>query len=244
MRRGGRRRVAPVLGLLLLAVLTGLVWYLAWQRLATPVPSTRTRSAVVVTPTAEVPQRPTAVFLGDSYVQGRGASAPSSRWSSLVAGERGWDEVNLGLGGTGYVATSGPEGCGLDFCPSVEAQVAAAVARAPDVVVVAGGQNDFTSYQDDPEAVDAAIAATFEQLRRQLPAARLVAVGPSTTRAVGAVAEAVDVDVRTAAAAVGAQYVSLLEPNVIAPGTVLPDGAHVDDAGHRAIADRVLAAVP
>lgn len=236
--------MVPVLGLLLLLAVTAVVWYLAWQRSVAPIDPSSVRASAVAGPTAEVAPRPTAVFLGDSYVQGQGASTSSSRWSSLVASGRGWDEVNLGLGGTGYVTTAGPEGCGLEFCPSIEAQVTPAVARAPDVVVVSGGQNDLTRYADDPETVDAAVTAVFTELRRQLPRARLIAVGPSTPQAGSDAVEGLDADVRSAAAAAGAEFVSLLDPSVITPGVVTSDGAHVDDAGHRAIADRVLATVP
>ena len=56
--------MGPVIGLVVLAALTGVVWYLAWQRLAAPLPSVPTRGAVVVTPTAEVPQLPSAGATG------------------------------------------------------------------------------------------------------------------------------------------------------------------------------------
>ena len=39
-----------------------------------------------------------AVFIGDSYTRGTGASSPALRWTSLVAAARGWQEQNLGLG--------------------------------------------------------------------------------------------------------------------------------------------------
>jgi hypothetical protein len=57
--------VGPVIGLVVLAALTVGVWYLAWQRLAAPAPTVPTRGAVVVvTPTAEVPQLPSAGATG------------------------------------------------------------------------------------------------------------------------------------------------------------------------------------
>jgi lysophospholipase L1-like esterase len=249
----GRRRsatAARVLGVVLLLAVTAALCYLAWQRNVALTDPVRTSAAAapaapaeVPSPTATTPARPTAVFLGGSTTQGQGASTPATRWSSLVASARGWDEVDLGLGGTGYVTTAGPEGCGLEFCPNVETRVADAVARDPDVVVVSGGEDDLASYEDDPDTVGDAVATTFSELRRQLPRARLVAVGPSTPGAVDDAVEGLDADVRAAATAAGAEYVSLLEPDVLTVEAAAP-GARFDDAGHRAIAERVLAAVP
>ena len=56
------------------------------------------------------------------------------------------------------------------------------------------------------------------------------------------IAIGLDSAVRAAATAVGATYVSMLEPNVIDPALLLPDG-HVNNDGHRAIAQRVVDAL-
>ena len=186
---------------------------------------------------------PIAVFLGDSYTQGTGATSPDQRWTSLVSAERGWSEVNLGRGGTGYLTAAGVEGCGREICPNYVGMVAEAVDVKPDVVVVAGGQNDFSAFRDDSTTVVAQVDATFEALREALPRARIVAVGPSSPGEAGESALALDAEVRRAAEAVDALYVSLLQPPVITESMVRPDGAHVGDAGHAAIAERVLDAL-
>jgi lysophospholipase L1-like esterase len=49
--------------------------------------------------------------------------------------------------------------------------------------------------------------------------------------------------VQAAAHRVGAEYVSLIDPRVIEERMVDLDGVHVNDEGHRAIADRVLAGI-
>jgi lysophospholipase L1-like esterase len=49
--------------------------------------------------------------------------------------------------------------------------------------------------------------------------------------------------VQDAANSVKAKYVSLINPNVIDLAMILPDKVHVNDAGHKAIAERVLAAL-
>ena len=181
-----------------------------------------------------------AVFIGDSYTHGTGASTPDRRWSTLVSRQAGWEEVNLGRGGTGYVATSGPAGCGRPACPNYLGVLAAAAAEEPDVVVVAGGQNDFRAYGENPGRVVDNIDLTYRELRRLLPNARIIAVGPSTPAGTGDTLRSLDAAVHQAAELVGADYVSLIDPPVITPQAVAPDGAHVNDLGHEAIAQRVL----
>jgi hypothetical protein len=49
-------------------------------------------------------------FYGDSIVTGwRGISAPDRRWSSIVASELGWRELNFAMNGLGFVRWRGPD---------------------------------------------------------------------------------------------------------------------------------------
>jgi lysophospholipase L1-like esterase len=185
--------------------------------------------------------KPIAAFIGDSYTQGQGSTSPEVRWVTLVAKSKGWGYDNLGKGGTGYATVSDVKGCGLAACPNYQDMADAAIAAKPSIVVVAGGQNDIPAFVQDPAKVMAAIVATYNELRAGLPNAVIVSVGPSTPFAVDAGVIEFDQAVREAGAAVGAQYVSLIEPNVIAPEMVDGDKAHVNDAGHKAIAERILA---
>lgn len=190
-----------------------------------------------------VPVLPVAAFLGDSYTQGTGASSLDKRWVNIVGAGMGWNVVNLARGGTGYVATSDVTGCGLSFCPNYPAMVPEVVNAKPAVVLVTGGQNDFQNYIDDPAAVADAVHATFYAIRSAMPEAQIVAVGPSSPFGIGPHVTKLDRVVQDAAAAVSAKYVSLIEPNVITEAMVLPDKAHVNDAGHAAISERVLTAL-
>lgn len=190
-----------------------------------------------------VDDRPAAVFIGDSYTQGVGASSPNTRWTAVLAGREKWREINLGRGGTGYVTVADPANCGLAACPAYTSMIAEAVADKPSIVVVAGGQNDFTAYSKDPAAVEAAVHKVFQDLHNALPAAKIVAVGPSTPYSVEKTVTALDASVQREAKAVGATYVSLINPDVITPEMVVADRSHVNDSGHAAIAQAVAAAM-
>lgn len=182
-------------------------------------------------------------FVEDSYTQGVGAEPSSERWTSLLAASMNWDEHNFGVAGTGYLATAAAEVCGLDTCPNYQTTVLDAVATNPSIVVISGGQNDVAAYAEDPTAVQAAIATTYIEIRNALPSVRIIAVGPSTTGESTDAILGLDRDVRDTAETFNAQYVSLLDPPVIDPATVLPDGENVDILGHSAISRRVQTAL-
>ncbi|TFD91133.1 SGNH/GDSL hydrolase family protein [Cryobacterium lactosi] len=257
----GRGRRVLLLGALLVIVIGGIVAVVAAvvgsgaastaSLVPTLPPATSAPAASAAPATSAAPADSStapagpdvAVFLGDSYTQGWGASNPTMKWSTLVAHDAGWTEVNEGQGGTGYVSMAGVASCGQDNCPTYPDRVAGIVSAAPDIVVIAGGQNDRWALATDPDLVRAAVDTTFRLLRAGLPNARLIAVGPSTAEPATAMITDLDAWVQAAADRVDAEYVSLLDPVVIQSDMVTADGVHVNDAGHRAIADRVLATV-
>jgi len=198
-------------------------------------------SGLALPPVQEPSTSPIVSFIGDSYTQGTGSSSKDVRWSTLVARQLGWDELNLGRGGTGYVTTAARAGCGLETCPAYPDMLAQAAGPNVTTVVVSGGYNDFKTFASDPASVTEAINKTFDGLRAAMPSAKIVAVGPSSPGTVTESIVAMDLAVQAAAAKVGAQYISLLEPNVTTKEMLSEDGVHVNDAGHKAIADRVAA---
>lgn len=194
---------------------------------ATPSPSP--------SPSASPAPPPVALFVGDSYTVGQGATSPDLRWSTLVAEAMGWRELNVADGGTGFVKGN-PDVDKLSY-PD---QLRSVPRDSVDVVVIAGGQNDFRAMRTDPAPVFEAVADTYELAARRFPHARIVSVGPSTPWKIGLEARALDSAVRAAAGEAGATYVSLLDPNVVRGRLVHEDGIHTTDAGNAAIARRVL----
>ena len=182
---------------------------------------------------------PKAAFIGDSITAGYGASSEPMRWTSLVSQKMGWIEHNFGRGGTGYLATSSREGCGLDFCPNYLGMLDDVASSGPDIVVVAGGGNDMPEFVSNSGPVSRAITYTFNELRKRLPNARIIAVGPFARDVTSSVI-AFDLVVQDAARAVGGEYVSLIAPHPVVQGDMfLADGAHLNDSGYAAIADRI-----
>ena len=91
-----------------------------------------------------------AVFFGASTVQGDGASSPDKRFSTLVCQTLGWEEINLGIGGTCMTGRDDKgmivdEESGIGRVPDV-------LHAAPTLVVVLYGANDFASGKPLGEA--------------------------------------------------------------------------------------------
>ncbi|MFJ3406637.1 SGNH/GDSL hydrolase family protein [Promicromonospora sp. NPDC090134] len=184
-------------------------------------------------PVAE--KEPVALFVGDSYTVGQGATSPELRWSTLVSEKMGWRELNVADGGTGFVKGN-PELDKLNY----PAQLRSVPQGSVDIVVIAGGQNDFKDLRAEPGPVFEAVADTYALAVQRFPDAEIVSVGPSTPWAVGLEARALDSAVRAAAAEAEATYVSLLDPNIVQGRLVHEDGIHTTDAGNAAIARRVV----
>ena len=246
-RRGPRRssegpRNRKWIIALAVAVVAGLVVWGVAVAIRNPLTTQATSSA---SPTMSVAagERPVAVFLGDSYTQGVGASSKTVRWTTLLAANEGWTEVNLGRGGTGYVSTAGVSGCGLEYCPSYPEMIAEELPVDADIAVIAGGQNDFNAWKEDSTKVTAAIDSTLSALRAELPDAKIIVVGPSTPWEVGPTVIGMSAVVQAAAASIDANFVQLIDPPVLSADLLADDGAHPNDEGHAAIAERVAAGI-
>ncbi len=212
----------PTIGLVVLALVAVATVSAAFVKQSSPV----TAPASALSPAyAETPSAPVAVFIGDSYTAGVGDGGPG--WTTGVAKAQGWVEVNLAHSGTGYTASLGPDS------PAYPDMVAAAVAQAPDIVVVSGGRSDKTPSQS-------AITETYEQLREQLPNVRIIAVAPmwddspypNRLTTMGTMIE-------EAVTAVDGEYLDIDRPLRSHPELIMPDGVHPTTEGHAELARAV-----
>jgi lysophospholipase L1-like esterase len=178
----------------------------------------------------------TAVFLGDSYTTGwNGAGIAARGWPKLVANALGWKTMNLAVAGTGFVNpgwTNQPLG----------SRVAEAIRLKPDIVFVAAGHND--SRWSDGATARAADRA-IDRLRRGLPDAMIVIVGPiwPSGRPPARCLELRD-HLRHKAASIDAEFIDPLREGWFAGANgrlIGADGIHPTNAGHRQMAERVLA---
>lgn len=116
-------------------------------------------------------------FIGDSYTVGAGGGG--QRWSTLLAAEHGWDEINLGIGGSGYVPQSYGDPYKLDcskrHCLSYLDEAKNMGDRRVEMIFVSGGRNDVRATS---ETVDKYSRQLFETLRKQAPQAKVYVLSP------------------------------------------------------------------
>lgn len=179
----------------------------------------------------------TAVFIGDSFAAGKGASTPAKRWSTLVSGAKGWTEVNLAHARTGYAKQGAPRSCGTKRCPAYVDLVAQVAAAKPDVVVISGGANDLTV----PAATrDGVARSTVVALRAKLPQAKILVVNPWwDLRPADPQLAAYRTVLKSATTAARATWLDTRQPLAGHRELMTADGFQANDAGHAALAAAV-----
>jgi hypothetical protein len=196
-------------------------------------------SEAATSPTASVEPsapRPVAAFLGDSFLDAAGSIDAASSWPMIMGEELGWAVETIPLGEAGMLVP-GPEGTFGSGVPAV-------IATDADVVVVAGGYADADVHpaaQTGPAA-----RAVLEEIRAGLPEARIVLAGPFSTTATPTWGQprARDALAQAAAQVDGVVFVDPLPWFADGAIGLSADGAaELDQAGHRALADRFTAAV-
>jgi lysophospholipase L1-like esterase len=189
-------------------------------------------------PLAAPVRRPVAVFLGDSYTSGyEGSGIGSNGWPAIVSAAYDWRMTNLAVPGTGFV---NPGWTGQPM----RTWISEVIRLRPGVVVIVGGHND--RRYGTTRAADAA-DALIDRLRGALPGTALVIIGPiwqdgsPATSIVG-----LRNRLRAKAAEVGATFIDPIVGGWFAgssQGFIGPDGIHPTNAGHRHMAELVLAAL-
>jgi lysophospholipase L1-like esterase len=191
-----------------------------------------------VSPVANKLKRPVAAFLGDSYTSGYvEAGIGQAGWPALVGEAYGWRTENLAVPGTGFVNP------GWTNQP-MRTHIAAVIRLNPGIIFVAAGHND---RRFGSAAAAKAADAVLDQLRAGLPDAILVVIGPIWQD--GSPATSV-IEIRghlkARAAVIGALFIDPLRGRWFAGSAhrfIGPDGVHPTDAGHRHIAQLVLASL-
>ena len=168
--------------------------------------------------------------IGDSIESGLGLD-PSEAWPALVASDHGWRLDNLSVPGAGFVAQGSD---GHDF----SAQVDAAIAAQPDLVLIGASDNDLGT---DPDQLSTAIRSTVDSLAAALPDARIAGFNALSGQASDEELAGGDAALRQAVLDAGGTWLDLGQPYRGKAGLVQDDDEHPTLPGQQAIAAVVAA---
>ena len=187
-----------------------------------------------IDPAQDTAERPTAVFLGDSFTEGAGGSDYGG-YVDTAGRVSGLDALPAGMGGTGIVNDYGGEGGRVKFRDRVQNDV---VRFAPEVVVIAGGINDRLLVSDGtvtPSQYRAEYDALIAEIKAGLPAAKIVVLGPfcpGTPSSYTGMTQIRDLN-QAAAQAAGLPFIDAFYfTDAVRSSYVSADGFHLNAAGH------------
>lgn len=180
---------------------------------------------------AALDSRTRVAFYGDSYTLGTGATDFAHRWSTIVSGQRDWNEYNPSVNGLGFVRNRTP---GNDLPSQV-------ISSEPDIVFITLGLNDNFAYEYAADEIRAAITADFTKLKDALPDARFIVVEPFWyTDSRPSSVEIIIGWVKDAAAVIGADYIAGASHWIEGhPEWMAEDGLHPNDEGYAEMAERM-----
>lgn len=177
---------------------------------------------------------PVVAFLGDSYTAPQGVS-PKDNYAGILSDRMGWRAVSFGQGGTGYTS-AGDQSQGKSV---YLARVPKVIAAKPDIVIVQGSTNDHAPAAETRAAAEAVYAA----LKKGLPKAKIVAVGPlSPPDAVPAEVAETRAGLIAATRTAGVTFIDPTAEKWLQPTQGLfVDGFHPNLTGHRKISEYLAA---
>lgn len=194
------------------------------------------KGVALPTPTART--KPLVVFLGDSFTAGNDETPGARKYGYMdrAADQLGWDHVNFGMGGTGYVNP------GADGSTNFGGQVWRAVNLAPDVLIVSGGIND---RKYPAEQVKVAASALLKDVKAKLPKTKVVVVGPVVPAGMeGKYSNTAPVrdTLQTATEAAGLPFIDPLAEDWMPTidGFTGPTQFHPNEAGHKMLASKLV----
>ena len=187
-----------------------------------------------IDPAQDTAERPTAVFLGDSFTEGAGGS-DNGGYVDTAGRVSGLDALPAGMGGTGIVNDYGGEGGRVKFRDRLYWNV---IALKPDVVVIAGGVNDRLMVANGtvtPSQYRSEYDALIQEIKRSLPEAKIVVLGPfcpGTPSSYTGMTQIRDLN-REAAQAAGVPFIDVFYfTDANRDRYTSDDGFHLNDAGY------------
>ena len=238
MSKGRRLRKLGNIGLIVLALLTGLAVFYAVSQdsSARQQASEAVAKAPAPTPAPTKPPRTVALWVGDSFTEGTGAEGSNYAYPHLTSVKMGWVEAMDAQGGTGFIND------GKKNVPSNK-PVPERFGRftgTPNYVIIDAGRNDGGADFNTQTAP--AVRAYLDKVKAKWPEAKIVLIVPSFITSSNPFKNFMDLYAEEAAR-VGAVVIDPLAEGWInreaMAEMVYKDGIHPNKAGHVYIAEHL-----
>ena len=189
----------------------------------------------------------TAIFLGDSYAAGAGASNPSKRFTTIFSQINNLLEINLAEGGTGYPISlalksqpanpNSMKACGKNYCNNyLEAfsKYELAHSTSPDYIFISGGRNNA-----DIIPLKKSVPQFLMYIHNSFPESQIFVISPiGDSIAVSQnIIELRKILFDAVQKIPNGHYIDLQDPLLDHPEFLVSDNVHPNDAGMRAIAN-------
>jgi len=190
----------------------------------------------------------TAVFIGDSYTAGAGASSPALNFVTLFSKNNDLLPFNLGKGGTGYPISFEPAptklsakqielnryACGMTRCPNYF-EILAEIQVQPDYVFINGGRNNALDNE-----LNRSVPKYLSEVRKKFPKSRIYVTSPigDTVEVGDNILQLRKILKSSLRQLFNAYYLDLRDP-LLGTKKVVEDGVHPNDEGHQIIAERL-----
>ncbi|HEU5372512.1 MAG TPA: SGNH/GDSL hydrolase family protein [Gaiellaceae bacterium] len=126
------------------------------------------------TQSVSLPNQPIALWIGDSYTAGAGATTSATGEALATSGALGWQSDMDAEGSSGYVARGRRQSPTNDAVPARIASDAASFTGV-DVVLIDAGRNDVGH---PPKAFRRAVVSSFDAVAKGFPSSAVVVIAP------------------------------------------------------------------
>jgi acyl-CoA thioesterase-1 len=183
-------------------------------------------------------EKKVAVWFGDSYVEGAGASKPTKGFSYKVSQHFGLFHKNLSEGGSGYIGNKevAVKRCGKEDCLALIKVLEKPKLLKADVIFVQAGLNDYALTPENSYVIE----KFYKELRDTYPSSIIISVSQTKPFPEDDIQKTIQYLAKKSVTQIGGYFIDLGEPLVGHPEWLSPDEFHPNDYGYEILANLVI----
>lgn len=183
-------------------------------------------------------QKQVALWFGDSFVEGAGASTKSKGFSYRVSQHYGLFHKNLAQGASGYIGNreEAIKRCGKEDCLTLIKALEKKKMLRADVIFIQAGLNDYALTPENSKSVE----DFYTKLRITYPSSIVITLSPTKAFPEDDLQKKIQLLAKKYVTSIGGFYVDLGEPLVGHPEWLSADNFHPNDLGYEVLANLAI----